>query len=170
MTQKIFLKVEPSGSGNSKIPYILEVVKDKGDITVNNGKIVKLATVDHGYRVYIWKFTNLTGCSSAKSDHFVSVLETEKFIEGDPETGGRLTYPFFTLKQGKMPRDGDTCSASSEQNRINALMVSLQKSGHYVQVVYSIQAYCPFSGGGDIYIQNDLKESSLVITSEEAQG
>ena len=81
--------------------YILEVVKDKGDISVNNGKIVKLATVDHGYRVYIWKFINLTICS--KSNHFVGVLETDKFIEGDPKTGGRLTYPFFTLKQGKMP-------------------------------------------------------------------
>jgi len=126
-TQKIFLKGEPSGSGSSEIPYILEVVKDKGDISVNNGKIIKLATADHGYGVYIWKFTNLTGCSSAKSDHFVSVLVTNKFIEGDPETEGRLTYPFFTLEQGKMPRDGDTYSAPSEQDRINALMVLLQE-------------------------------------------
>jgi len=92
----------------------------------------------------------------------VGVLETDKFIEGDPEIGGTLTYP---LKQGKMPCDGHTYSASSEQDRINALMVSLQKSGHYVQVVYSLQANCPFSGGGDIYIENDLRESSLVIAT-----
>ena len=34
----------------------------------------------------------------------------------------------------------------------------------------SIQAYCPFSGRGDIYIENDMKEFSLVIATEEAQA
>ena len=100
-------------------------------------------------------------------DQFDCVKQTLSYLDDKAsQTNGRLSYPFYTLKQGLELDDHDTYFAASEKARINALMSSLCRNGYVVQLVEEC-AYCPFSGGWDLYIINDVGESLVFLGGDK---
>lgn len=119
--------------------------------------------LDDGFQVYMWVHERHTGCSSAKDKHFSQLKRSIDLDMEDPSpiSKAKISYPFFTLTQGKDLHEGDQYSSPAELSRVNALMLSLQINSYHVQIVGSNHDYCPFSGGGDIFIENGAKQSLI---------
>jgi len=82
-------------------------------------------------------------------------------------SGGKISYPYFTLKFGLEPHVDTFPSNMYEQDRLNAISNSLQQHGHTVNNFEKIQSrYCEFTGGGDIYIENKV-EGPLVFKLQQ---
>lgn len=132
-----------------KARCIQDALIEKGQTILDkrNGEIVLLSQKGD-YEVYMREHTKRISCSSASIDQFDCVEQTLSYLDDKAsQTNGRLSYPFYTLKQGLELDDHDTYFAASEKVRINALMSSLCRNGYIVQLVEEC-AYCPFSGGG----------------------
>ena len=123
--------------------------------------------LDDGFQVYMWEFKKRTRCSDANAKLFLRLKRSKDLdLENPiPISKGKISYPFFTLAQGKDLHEGDKYSSSAEVLRVNALMLSLQSNSYHVQIVASVHHYCPFSGGGDIFIENGATES-LIFQSD----
>lgn len=156
--QKICLTVQPTKRKQCKTTCIKDTLIENGyDIPDDDeGEIVFLVN-KNDYEVYILKYKQRTACSSASAKQFSHVEMTDKCINGTS-----LSYPFFTLKQGLEPGHDHTYFSPSETKRVNALMNSLTKSNFTIQFVDDC-SYCPFSGGGDLYIKTDVSKPSLIF-------
>lgn len=169
LTQKIFLNVQPTGWIDYKPKCIQDALIDDGQMIPDKrkGEIVFLVQKDN-YEVYMWKYTERTACSSASVRGFGYVKQTVNYIDTKQtsRTNGKLSYPFFTLEQGLELSNHHSYFAPTEKARVNALMGSLHKNGFMVQLVDD-SSYCPFSGGGDMYVVNEVGESLVFQSSNK---
>jgi len=168
--QKIFLNVQPTNRKECKVTCIQDTLSENGYDIPNAGEI-KFLTLKNDFEVYILKYKKRTQCSSTNTNEFSHVDMTYEYITVTPQSRGKLTYPFFTLQQGLDPCDIHTYNSPSETARVNALLLSLTKSNFMVQIVDDC-SYCPFSGGGDLYIKTDASRPALIFLGgiEDSEG
>ena len=117
--------------------------------------------------ILMWDFKDFTPCRGASFEDFVGIDHSERYftIENASLRGkGEITLPYFTLVRNKKTDDFDkkdilyTFPECSENERVEALRNSLQANGYIVKRWDSsktVEHYCQFSGGGDIYICKD---------------
>lgn len=138
-----------------------------------NGKIVEVVDLTDGFQVYMWKFEKQISCSSVTEDHFDFVAVHKplgNLIDEDPRSKGIISYPFFTLNTANTnePSSEDSYPSVHEAKRVNALSLSLQKKGYLVHMGSAAGSfYCPFSGGGDIYIENGTSDCLVFMGDAE---
>ena len=161
--QKILLRISPEMFRTPKVDvkYFLRAVRSVPD----KGSLHEVANYDD-FRVFVWVFEKATPCSEVKKND-VEITKLEKIIEGEPKSGGKISYPYFTLKLGLEPHVNVTYPCDRlEHERVEAISTSLQQQGHIVHNIRKIQNhYCEFTGGGDIYIEN--VEGPLVFKSPD---
>ena len=119
------------------------------------------------FHVFIWTFKKCIPCSDTKKDHFMFKELRENSGKPDSKTDGKIGYPYFTLEQGMEPDDTDVYFAASQRDRVNAFSLSLQRHKFYVQQAGGdLSHYCEFSGGGDIYIENEVEEPFIFQSAD----
>jgi len=119
------------------------------------------------FHVFIWTFKKCIPCSDTKKDHFMFKELRENSGKPDSKTDGKIGYPYFTLEQGMEPHDTDVYFAASQRDRVNAFSLSLQRHKFYVQQAGGdLSHYCEFSGGGDIYIENEVEEPFIFQSTQ----
>ena len=166
--QKILLRMSPKmpGTPNFDEQYLLRYVRRNYSVP-NKGSACEVAEYDD-CRVFVWVFEKATACSEVKKND-VKITRLQKIIKGEPMSGGKISYPYFTLKLGLEPHVKHTFPSNMyEQDRLNAISKSLQQHGHMVNYFGKIQSrYCEFTGGGDIYIENEV-EGPLVFKLQQS--
>ena len=168
MAHKILLKIPTPFNINKE--FLLEYVRNMSTISVpDNGSIVKLNKVED-LCVFIWEFEDYTVCSKATLSNF-GWEPSQKILCGVPVSGGEISYPYYTLQLGKKLNERDEYPTPKfERMRLNMLSHSLQKNGFCVQHFGAgYFHYCEFSGGGDIYIENEVEEP-LVFQLSQIKG
>ena len=152
--QKILLRISPKMFRTPKldVKYLLRAVRSVPD----KGSLLQVAKYDD-FRVFVWVFEKATPCSEVKKND-VEITELEKIIEGEPKSGGKISYPYFTLKLGLEPHVNDTFPCDRlEHERVDAISSSLQQQGHIVHNIGKIQNhYCEF-----IYCEFNLSSCLL---------
>ena len=119
------------------------------------------------FHVFIWTFKKCIPCSDTKKDHFMFKELRENSGKPDSKTDGKIGYPYFTLEQGMEPNEDDKYIVAPEKDRVNALSQSLQSYGYIVlQAGGDLSHYCEFSGGGDIYIVNEVEEPFIFQSTQ----
>ena len=148
--------------------YLLRTVRRNYSVPDNGGP-KELAKYDN-CRVFVWKFEQVSTCSQVTKDD-VKLTTSKKLIEGEPTSGGKISYPYFTLKYDLKPHVNDTFLGKKyESERVDTFSTSLQNEWHIVHYIEKIQShYCEFSGGGDIYIENNVEEP-LLFTMRHLRG
>ena len=161
--QKILLKIErkPSTACDFDVGYLLKYVQKIDNISIpKSGNIVEIGKCDD-LRVFIWKFKNCVACSKATHKDFRMVKQSQKKIEGMPNSKGRISYPYFTLKLNQDLSEDDTYpSPEFERIRVDMFSTSLQLHGYVVHQCGAAGSYCfcEFSGGGDFYVAGQVAE------------
>lgn len=136
----------------------------------NVSSIQKIGTVAK-YHVFYAKFSNCTQCSDANESLFAGVSRESREIDLDKlvdELDKRhLGWSFFSLGNPSIKSSGVRCvPTSSEDNRVSALYAALIKEGHKVTGQFKhCGNFCEFTGGGDIYIDNQEKVVVCTATS-----
>ena len=165
--QKILLRILPKMPRTPEfdVQYLLQAVRRNYSVP-DKGSACQVAEYDD-CRVFVWVFEKATCCSEVKKND-VKITKSKKIIEGEPTSGGKISYPYFTLKFGLEPHVNDTFPCDKlENDRLDAISTSLQQQGHIVHYFGKIQShYCEFTGGGDIYIENTV-EGPLVFKSQQ---
>jgi len=122
--------------------------------------------------VLLWKFETTTACSLAKEQNFINIKSPQKFWEIPtlPQPNATTFFlPFFTLFSGSgPPYHGFIYPETSEDERLQALRTSLTKGDcSFRTFPKHFEAYCRFSGGGDLCIEKSVEPGPFVVVTPE---
>jgi len=122
--------------------------------------------------VLLWKFETTTACSLAKEQNFINIKSPQKFWEIPtlPQPNATTFFlPFFTLNSGSgPPYHGFIYPEASEDERLQALRTSLTKGDcSFRTFPKHFEAYCRFSGGGDLCIEKSVEPGPFVVVTPE---
>ena len=171
MANKILLKIVPKRQiyPNFSAKFLEQYVR-KMKLIANKGKVSEVTRYD-GFRVFIWTFKKCIPCSDTRPHNFMFKTLVQNSEMPDSKTEGKISYPYFTLEQDMELDVVDMYIVAPEKDRVNAFSKSLQRNGYIVlQAGGDLSHYCEFSGGGDIYIENEMEEpfifQSIQLTDE----
>jgi len=182
--QKYLLKIIPTLQQESENIY--DIIPDLDEINEVLNRLIplpeqgSLKTLTRNQRdilVLLWKFDTTTACSHADDKNFANVTSLQRFWELPtlPYPNATIFWPFFILKSGCPKPFGNMYPQVSENQRFQALTDSLKtqlkndcKSLNFPTY---FDAYCRFSGGGDLCIKKAIKppfvQPLLVVTPRD---
>ena len=156
------------------LPSIEEMLREEGIVFPQDGNLQKIE-MDTGEDIVllVWKFDNLTPCSSAHGQNFANILNPVNLWKLNiTECRGTISLPFFRKIESRDGIEGDLLfSEASEATREVGLLSSLQ-SNHFWVFKWSHKGdgYCKFSGGGDLCVKIGSSPSLVVHTHNEEQA
>ena len=131
--------------------------------------------------ILMWNFEEFTPCSGASVNDFDVVNFSKRLFDlksaslkgrADLNGKGAISLPYFTLGYKQIDyfydeEDGSYMFPDTSENvRLEALPISLHANQYNVKGwdgTKTVEHYCQFSGGGDIYIAKDNLSPVLVF-------